>query len=673
MKKQTWMMIGVPLTLIGLAVGAVAIAVATFDVDAYRPNIEQALQAQLGRKVTLGGPIEVGYSVTQGAYLRLEKVGLSNPGWASRPVMVSIGHVEVGIGLWPLLHRQIDVRSFRLKDADVLLETNASGRGNWEFEAAQKKQAAQPSQKGGQQEVVAASGGSSAAMQAAQNSGNELGVGGAPVLQLGNVTVTNSRMAFRDAKGAVHAFAVERLALTSKGKGQALQVTAKVDGAPLQVELVADKPFAELSQGQGGFDMKVDYAALQLTMKGTFDALSKQLIAQTYALAAGDSRLSGQLSVAYGGIRPVIKGTLLGQKVALSDFALPGTSGQEAVTEAGAEKAAKEAGGQTSSSSPHRRVFDDTPLALDGLKAADVHLDVRVATLAAGLSELTDFHTKIDLTDGRLLLSPFQAKIGGAPMEGQLKVDASVKPAQLMVLLKAYNVDLAQLVRLGGLSSFMETKGDVDLDLASSGQTPHELASRADGQLRLVMAGGVVSGQKMRSMAGDLLNLFAAGTGNLVNPGLNCMVAHLKVTNGVMQSQGLLVDTAQATIAGTGGVDFRQESIAMLLRARSKSVNVGALAPPVRIGGTLADPSYSVDAASSVQKVVGLLSTGKLDESDVPEIVQQAGQNACEYTLTHASPKKTDSSQNAVEKAAGRVKDKVKETGSRLLHGLFGK
>jgi uncharacterized protein involved in outer membrane biogenesis len=47
--------------------------------------------------------------------------------------MVEIGRVSVQIGLWSLVSRPVDVRSFELRDVSVLLETNAERKGNWVF------------------------------------------------------------------------------------------------------------------------------------------------------------------------------------------------------------------------------------------------------------------------------------------------------------------------------------------------------------------------------------------------------------------------------------------------------------------------------------------------------------------------------------------------------------
>src|SRR6266851_677654 len=42
--------------------------------------------------------------------------------------------LEGQIALWPLLSGRVQIERFALNGADIILETNAQGRGNWVFE-----------------------------------------------------------------------------------------------------------------------------------------------------------------------------------------------------------------------------------------------------------------------------------------------------------------------------------------------------------------------------------------------------------------------------------------------------------------------------------------------------------------------------------------------------------
>ena len=48
--------------------------------------------------------------------------------------MAIVKRIDVGIALVPLLSGKVDIRGLTLIEPDVLLETNAKGTGNWEFD-----------------------------------------------------------------------------------------------------------------------------------------------------------------------------------------------------------------------------------------------------------------------------------------------------------------------------------------------------------------------------------------------------------------------------------------------------------------------------------------------------------------------------------------------------------
>ena len=56
-----------------------------------------------------------------------------NAPWSKQPQMITAKHVEAQIELLPLLLKRFEVISFKLIGPTIALETDASGKGNWEF------------------------------------------------------------------------------------------------------------------------------------------------------------------------------------------------------------------------------------------------------------------------------------------------------------------------------------------------------------------------------------------------------------------------------------------------------------------------------------------------------------------------------------------------------------
>ena len=60
-------------------------------------------------------------------------VTFANASWGSQPEMIKIGKLQAQVRLLPLLFRDVELRQMGLTGVEVLLETDPSGRGNWDL------------------------------------------------------------------------------------------------------------------------------------------------------------------------------------------------------------------------------------------------------------------------------------------------------------------------------------------------------------------------------------------------------------------------------------------------------------------------------------------------------------------------------------------------------------
>jgi uncharacterized protein involved in outer membrane biogenesis len=181
MKALKWIVIGL-VGLIVLAVGGVAVFLSTLDVNKYKPQIVEAAKNATGRELKLNGDIKLGLGFTPS--FSVADVSFANASWGSRPEMVKVGRFEVQVALIPLLSQQVDVKKLVLLDADLLIETDRQGRGNWEFAPAQPA-AAQGQQRPAQQQQA----------PAAQAAG-----GAMPLPVVREVEIRNLRFTYKDGK-----------------------------------------------------------------------------------------------------------------------------------------------------------------------------------------------------------------------------------------------------------------------------------------------------------------------------------------------------------------------------------------------------------------------------------------------------------------------------------------
>lgn len=121
-------LIGVAGVLV-LAIGGLAVFLATLDIEAYRPRILAAAEAATGRRVTIGA-MRLGLGLTPRVEVR--DAALGNLPGGSRENMVSVGRAELQLKLLPLISGRIALHRLVLERPEIVLEV-VGGEPNWRF------------------------------------------------------------------------------------------------------------------------------------------------------------------------------------------------------------------------------------------------------------------------------------------------------------------------------------------------------------------------------------------------------------------------------------------------------------------------------------------------------------------------------------------------------------
>jgi AsmA protein len=122
---------------IGLTAAAVALVLLvsfagwTLHPAGLKPRLIEAAQRATGRTLTVSG--KVGITLALVPTVSMEDVTLANPPGFSRPEMVKVARVELGLALLPLLRHRFEVEHVTLVRPDIVLETDPAGRANWLF------------------------------------------------------------------------------------------------------------------------------------------------------------------------------------------------------------------------------------------------------------------------------------------------------------------------------------------------------------------------------------------------------------------------------------------------------------------------------------------------------------------------------------------------------------
>lgn len=122
----TWIFLAVIGLIPVLALVALYMA---FDPNDYKAQIIEQARKATGRELTLGGRIQMKLALRP--TVEVSDVTLSNMEGGSRPEMLRVVRAEATLGLFALLQKRIEIDRLILEKPDLLLETDAQGRGNW--------------------------------------------------------------------------------------------------------------------------------------------------------------------------------------------------------------------------------------------------------------------------------------------------------------------------------------------------------------------------------------------------------------------------------------------------------------------------------------------------------------------------------------------------------------
>ncbi len=637
--KIKWILTGLVALVVAVVVAGVAI-LSTMDFEELRGVIEAEAEKATGRKLTVAGEIDLSLSLTPA--ISVEDIRFANADWGSRREMVSIRRLEIEVAILPLFSGEIQVKRLVVVAPDILLETGAKGRGNWE--------------------IAGAAGGG----QDSQATDGEM-----PLPSFDNVVLRDAVVSYRDGKtGETIRLRIAKLegGASSPSAPLGISVEGSYNDAPFKAEgtlgsfeqlfgggafpvklsaeaggatLAIDGSIAEPMTGQG-LDLKVQargqsladlgaIAGAELPALGPYD-VSAQVAqdGQSYKLTGltakiGDSDIAGNATLTLGGKRPALSGDFTSANLNLNDLAPGG----------GAAAAPAPAGEQ-------RYVFTEEPLPFDGLKAADVKikLSAKRLVLPNGLA-FTELDAALSLKAGKLVLKPFSTGFSGGTLAGSVSLDAGKKAPPLAVKLSASGIDYGGLLKTLEVTDGITGSLDAELDLRGAGASLRAIVAGLGGRIEVTGGEGSISNDLVQAAGAGLAQMLSGWTESGSDLRLNCIVVRLPVTGGVASGEVILLDTSAATVGGAGEIDLRDETLDLKITPQAKQTSLLSLAVPFLIQGTLAEPTAIPDPvgpAVGVAKIAGLfinpLAAGALIIVDS----ESSDQNPCVAALEQPAP-----------------------------------
>jgi hypothetical protein len=689
-------------SLIVLLIGVLYVIVVTYDFNKFKPRIIQAVRDATGRELTLAGDFKVRFGLSPSA--SVEGVGFQNAPWGSRPEMARIKELEIQVSLLPLIRGEVELKRLILKEPDFLVETDLSGKTNLEFKPAEKAKAEE--KKTSDKETL-------------------------PPLIFDEIRVEKGLLTYRDGKsGKSYKLSIDLLTasipggerpvemnlkggfngrgfevrgttgslktLLSPEKPWPLNLTAKLEGTALEAEgtikeplkgrgldlgVKAEGPSLRKAAEFAGVSGIPDLGSFKISARVT-DGADKIAISNLKA-QVGESDVSGSAELNLSGPRPRVAADLSSSKLDLRPF-FPKKEKKAPETKPSAKPAA----------AGKERVFPAEPLPLEGLKALDGDVKLRVGQILGLPVSIARLSTQVALENGNFAAKPFQCLLTGGRIDGVFSLRAREKDPSFSCNLKLSQIEVGSLLRELDTKPVLEGKLDGEIELSGRGRSIAEWMAGLNGRTLIVMGNGRLPDKYLELLGTDL----ARSLLRLINPfskgenftQLNCVVNGFDIQNGLAACSALVLDTDQMSLVGAGDIDLKTERLNLSIHPSPKkgagsgsmgkiSLSLGELTKAFKLGGTLAHPSLAVDttqALTTVGKAVG--GVVRLGPAGILTALASAAPgdaNACLAAMESAKKKGKPGAGEKPEKEKGvteEVQEGVKEIG-KGLKDLFKK
>jgi AsmA protein len=244
------------------------------------------------------------------------------------------------------------------------------------------------------------------------------------------------------------------------------------------------------------------------------------------------------------------------------------------------------------------------------LSTLDFEGEFAIGKLTLAKARMSNVTSKIVSRNGVLKVNPMNAQLYQGKFTGSAVLDASGRQPQLHAKEALTGIEVGPLLEDLVGEARLTGRGEVHADIRMTGMSEQEIRRSLSGTSRFAFRDGALQGVNIAQIIRDASSALGLGsskfdTGTPGQTDFSELGASLTMNNGVIRNDDLHAKSPLLRIEGRGQVDLPKDAIDYRLMTEL----VGSLAGqggkgrdelagipiPVRIRGSLADPSYEPD------------------------------------------------------------------------------
>lgn len=600
--------------------------IANLDWNRARPWVNARLSSAIGRPFSIDGNLSITWQksarpepgwrgwlpqpqVTAG------DVHIASPSWhGALPDMAHVGQLDFSFDLLPLLAKNLSVSTLSLTDPKLTLERRADGKNNWTFFSGG------PLEWGVEIRTLVLSRGSMRLVDAIRHADLTLNVNTLPATQAGpygtdwklSGKYNNEPIRGHGRAGAVLSLQSESAPFPIEASVQAGRTSIDLKGtltrprelAALEMRLkLSGASMAQLFPLIGVPLPETPSYVTEGHLSGLLNALGGDWAYDKFSGKMGSSDLAGTLSFKSRRPRPLLQGEITSNLLNFSDLA-PAIG-------AGSRRSKAERG--VADTQPAGKILPAEPFKTDRWRSVDVDVKFTGRRIVREKAlPIDNLFARIKIDDGVLSLQPLDFGVAGGALKTSVRLDGRGTPVKADMKLSARGLNLKDL--FPAVPSMHASLGAIngDATLTATGNSIAQLLGSSNGEVKSSISGGTISKLLLDEIGLNLGNVILTRILGDKEIQLRCARGDFSITEGVMQTRPVVIDTDRSVITVDGRIDLAKEQLDLTLKPVSKSLRLISFNGPLYVTGSFDAPNVDVDKGRIALKAAGAIALAVL-------------------------------------------------------------
>ncbi len=317
------------------------------------------------------------------------------------------------------------------------------------------------------------------------------------------------------------------------------------------------------------------------------------------------------------------------------------------------------------------KIFSPNPLPLALLSNVDGEIHYRAEKITGITFAITNLTTKALLKRGHIVMAPIKFQVADSSSSINLDIDLRSALPKVHATIEAAGLDLGTIFMSPSGKPQYTGEGELQADLHGEGASVASLMASLNGHSSLLVGPGELN-VSLDGVTGGPQHLL----GTLILPGssssqVNCMASEVEFKDGIATSRAFLLDAKHSTLFGDGTVNLGSERLNLLFRPKPKTTTLN-VAIPVKVSGTLAHPTYTLEKSGSLRKAVGVAGLFVFPPAALLGLAEMGTgeQNPC-LRIAAGEDISTAPPKSSIERGTDAIKGGLESVGGKIK-GLFG-